>query len=92
MNPLGSQLVILSPRHEPFADTLIHHKHDLGRDLRAQEASFLHPNVFPLGEVVWHLEQLDACGRLRMTRMLVRLLQLLLVVLLKLELLMQLLL
>lgn len=92
MNALRTQLVILRPRHEAFADALIHHKDDLSSDLGAQEASLLHPNIFPLGKVVGHFEQFDARGRLRMTRVLVRLHLLLLVVLLQLELLMQLLL
>lgn len=91
MDALGPQLVILRPRHEPLADPLVHHEDDLGRDLRAQEPGLLHPGVLPLGEVVRHLEQLDARRRLRVARVLVGrlLLLLLLVVLLELELLVQ---
>lgn len=91
MDALGPQLVILRPRHEPLADPLVHHEDDLGRHLRAQEPGLLHPRVLPLGEVVRHLEQLDARRRLRVARVLVGrlLLLLLLVVLLELELLVQ---
>lgn len=92
MNALRAQLVVLRPRHEPFADALIHHKDDLGSDLGAQETRLLHPDIFPLGKVIRHFEQLNARRRLRMTRVLVGLHLLLLLVLLQLELLMQLLL
>ena len=92
VNALRTQLVILRPRHKSFADALIDHEDDLSSNLGAQEARLLHPNIFPLGKVVWHFEQLDARWRLRVTRVLVGLHLLLLVVLLQLELLVQLLL
>ena len=92
VNPLRTQLIVFRPRHEPLANALIHHKDNLGRDLRAQEPRLLHPKVFPLRKVVRHFEQLDARGRLRVTRVLVGLLHLLLMVLLELKLLVQLLL
>lgn len=87
VNSLRAQLIILCPRHEPLANALIHHENDLSSDLRTQEPRFLHPKIFPLWKVFRHSEQLDTRRRLRMTRVLVRLL-LLLMVLLKLELLM----
>ena len=92
MNTLRSQIIVLCPRHETLANPLIHHKHNLSRDLRSQKSCLLHPHFLPLGKVIWHFDQFDARGRLRMARVLVRLLHLLLVVLLELELLMQLLL
>ena len=92
MNSLRPQIIVLCSRHEPLADPLVHHKHNLSRDLRSQKSCLLHTYFLPLGKVIWHLEQFDACGRLRMARVLVGLLHLLLVVLLELELLMQLLL
>ena len=56
VNPLRSHLIVLRPRHEPFAQPLIHHENNLCSNLRAQEARFLRPDVFPLREVIWHLQ------------------------------------
>ena len=55
MYPRRTHLIILRPRHEPLTDPLIHHKHHLGRHLRAQKARFLRPELFPLGEILRHL-------------------------------------
>lgn len=93
MNPLRSQFIIFRPRHKPFTQALIHHKHHFGRDLRAQKSRLLRPRIFPFWEVLWHLRYLDTCGCLSVTgvkRLL--LLLLLLMVMLKLELRMEMLL
>ena len=42
MNPPGPQLIIIRPSQKPLTDALIHHKHHLGRHLRAQKRSLFH--------------------------------------------------
>ena len=56
VDPLRSHLIVLRPRHEPFAQPLIHHENNLSSNLSAQEARFLRPDVFPLRKVIWHLQ------------------------------------
>ncbi len=64
MDPLWSHIVILRATHETLTQPLIHPKHHLRRDLRAQERRLLRPHVLPLREILRHPGDLDACGRL----------------------------
>jgi len=64
MDPLWPHIVILRATHETLTQPLIHPKHHLRRDLRAQERRLLRPHVLPLREILRHPGDLDACGRL----------------------------
>lgn len=64
MDPLWPHIVILRATHKPLTQPLIHPKHHLRRDLRAQERRLLRPHILPLGEILRHPGDLDACGRL----------------------------
>lgn len=70
MNPHRPQIIILRAGHKPLTQPLIDHKHHLGRDLRAQKPRLLHPTLFPLREIIRHLQRLDTSRCLRVAGML----------------------
>lgn len=68
MNRRRALFIVIRPGHVPLIGALIDHENDLRRDLRAQKRRLVEADLFPLGEVLWRLDELDGSGRLAVRR------------------------